>query len=304
MSKFDEYRTFAAIVEKKSLSRAAETLHKSTSSISKQLAKLEESLGATLVERNTQMIAVTPLGEEFYHHCKQVLRSVEEAERTVRDRLLNPYGKLSISLPEDLLHTELVSYIAEFCRMYRSVRFNLSVSNEAEDLIEGRHDFAFRIETFNDDRLVATPLKRVNLVAVACAGYLEREGTPTSLADLVANNQLILPSYVNIPRVSRLLGPLVGDHPANIELSHSATSEAAILEMVQEGLGVALLLDISVTPLIEDGTLVQLFKGQTMLEREIYLVHRARSYATRLQSLFADFIRSRYASKIVDDASS
>ncbi|MDZ7683943.1 MAG: LysR family transcriptional regulator [Gammaproteobacteria bacterium] len=282
MSKFQEYRTFIAIVERKSLSHAADKLHKSTSTVSKQLAKLEEDLGATLIERNTQTFTVTPLGEEFYHHCKQILRNIEDAERMVRDRLLKPCGKLSISLPEVLLHTELLTHLAEFARSHSEVKFDVNVSNEVEDLIERGYDFAFRIEPLTDERLVASPLTDVRLLVVASPTFIERHGKPESLAALVESHQLILPSYVNIPRVSRLLGPVVGDQPANIDLSHGATSEAAILAMACEGMGVALLLDVSVRPLIEDGTLVQLFPGEKLLERTVYLVSRSRTHASRL----------------------
>ena len=121
MSTLQAYRTYTAIVEHSGLSSAAQVLHKSTSAVSKQLAKLEDELGATLIERNTQLFSVTPLGEEFYHHCKQIIRSVEEAERMVRDRLLRPCGKLSITLPEVLVHTELPRHLAALTREYPEV---------------------------------------------------------------------------------------------------------------------------------------------------------------------------------------
>ncbi|MEX1237900.1 MAG: LysR family transcriptional regulator, partial [Pseudomonadales bacterium] len=258
MSKLHEYRTFVTIVERKSLTQAAEKLHRSTSTISKQLAKLEEDLGVTLIDRTTQSIMVTNVGEEFYYQCKEILKSVDEAERSVRDRLKAPAGKLSISIPEVLLRTELLSYLSDFTRKYKDVKLNLSISNQVEDLIEHQYDFAFRIESLTDVRLVAIPIATANLVAVASPDFIDREGVPENLAALVRNNQLILPSYVNIPRISRLLGPVVGDEPAQIESCHSATSEGAILEMVRVGMGVALLLDVSAKSLLCDGSLVQL----------------------------------------------
>ncbi len=294
MSKFHEYRTFTTIIEFKSLSAAAERLHRSTSSISKQLAKLEEDLGARLIERSTQTFSVTPLGEEFYHHCKQILRDIEDAEAMVRDRLLTPSGKLSISLPEVLLQTELLSHLAKFSRCYPEVKFNLSISNAVEDLIACGHDFAFRIEPMTDERLVATPLTIVRLKAVASPGFIKQNGIPDSLATLVEKNQLILPSYVNLPRISRLLGPVVGDQPARIDLSHSATSEAAILAMALNGMGVALLLDVSVRQFVATGQLVQIFDDAKLLEREVYLVSRSRAEGSHRHALFIDFIRKKY----------
>ena len=119
---------------------------------------------------------------------------------------------------------------------------------------------SFRIEALSDERMVATPLMDVHLVAVALNAFLTRYGRPKRLADLVTKHQLILPSYVNIPRISRLLGPVVGNEPAEIAASHSATSEAAIPK----------------------------------LTRTVYLIARARTHASMLRSLFKDFIRAKY----------
>lgn len=294
MSKLNEYKTFVTIVECKGLTAAAEKLHRSASTISKQLAKLEEDLGASLIDRTTQSVVVTSLGIEFYSQCKEILKSVEEAERSLRDRMKAPSGKLSISIPEVLLRTALLTYLGEFTQQYRGVKLNLSVSNQLEDMIEHQHDFAFRIDRIEDARLVAIPLAPVELIAVSSPGFIQTEGLPGSLAQLVRDNHLILPSYVNIPRVSRLLGPIVGDEPANFQSSHSATSEAAILEMVLAGMGVALLLDVSVEPFLTAGSLVQLFPDEALLQREVLLVSRARIYGSGLQSVFKDFIREKY----------
>lgn len=282
------------IVERKSLTQAAEKLHRSTSTVSKQLSKLEEDLGVTLVDRTTQSIVVTSVGEAFYYQCKDILKSVDEAERSVRDRLKAPAGKLSISIPEVLLRTELLSYLAEFTEKYRDVKLNLSISNQIEDLIENQFDFAFRIESLDDARLIAIPIASADLIAVSSPDFIDREGVPPNLSSLVKKNQLILPSYVNIPRISRLLGPVVGDEPAHIESCHSATSEGAILEMVRVGMGVALLLDVSVKPLLANGSLVRLFAGEDLLRREVFLVCRARTYGSGLQTIFKDFIQKKY----------
>ena len=297
MSKLNEYKTFVTIVECKGLTAAAEKLHRSTSTISKQLAKLEENLGVTLIERTTQSVAVTSLGTEFYSQCKEILKNVEEAERSLRDRMKAPSGKLSISIPEVLLRTALLTYLGEFTRQYRGVKLNLSVSNQIEDMIEHQHDFAFRIERIEDARLVAIPVAQVELIAVSSPGFIQTGGLPGSLAQLVRGNQLILPSYVNIPRISRLLGPIVGDEPVSFQSSHSATSEAAILEMVLAGMGVALLLDVSVEPFLTAGSLVQLFADEALLQREVLLVSRARTYGSGLQSLFKNFIREKYSAE-------
>ena len=169
------------------------------------------------------------------------------------------------------------------------------MSNTAPNLIESGHDFAFRIEPVADERLVASPLTDVRLIVVAAPAFIDTHGMPQSLADLIMQDRLILPSWVNIPRAARLLGPVVGDEPVRLERCHSANSEAAICEMTKAGMGATLMLDVLARPLIEDGTLIELLHQDALLTRKVYLVSCPRIHASRLQSLFADEIRRRYA---------
>ncbi len=296
MSKLHEYRAFVTVVENRSVTLAAEKLHRSTSAVSKQLAKLEGELGVQLIDRTTQSIVVTRAGETFFHQCKAILHSVDEAERSIRENLDAPAGRLSISVPEGLLSTSLIQYLGEFTRTYEDVRLDIRVSNEVDDLLENQIDFAFRIADVEDGRLCAIPLSDIELLAVASPEYCKRHNLPGTIEELLDSDHLIVPTYVHLPRIVGMLAPDRVGMTFNLEAKHTTDNMLAMLEMARGGLGVAIVSDFSVQGDIADGVLVNLMPDKSLLSRTVHLIYRRRDFMPKLLELFKEHIRKSYAS--------
>ena len=86
MTDFDPgwLRSFAAIAQTGSVTRAAERVHRTQSAVSTQLQQLEATVGARLVERSTRALALTAEGERFLPHALQLLALQEQAHAAVR----------------------------------------------------------------------------------------------------------------------------------------------------------------------------------------------------------------------------
>ncbi|MDZ7685237.1 MAG: LysR family transcriptional regulator [Gammaproteobacteria bacterium] len=207
VASLQEYRAFLAVVETGSVSKAAQALYRSASAVSKQLAKLEQDLEVQLIDRTTQSVVVTRRGHDFYARCKEILASVDEAERAVKEDLASPSGRLSISIPEGLVNSRLMSHLADFAQTYPGVRFNVSVSNKLEDLIENQIDFAFRVAKTADERLVAFELADMRMVAVASKDYLARVNLPETIGELIDGNHIIVPIDIDVPRAIAEIAP-------------------------------------------------------------------------------------------------
>jgi DNA-binding transcriptional LysR family regulator len=87
-------RYFAAVAAQGSLSRAAERLHLSQSSLSRQIRQLERDIGTPLFERTTNGTTLTPAGTALHRHAlllrladatKDVARSATRQTREVAD---------------------------------------------------------------------------------------------------------------------------------------------------------------------------------------------------------------------------
>lgn len=88
-----ELRYLVALADRAHFGRAAEDCHVSQPTMSTQIRKLEEYLGATLIERNTKSISLTPVGQEVVEKARQIVGQVDAllaATRTPRGPLSGP----------------------------------------------------------------------------------------------------------------------------------------------------------------------------------------------------------------------
>jgi len=79
-------RSFVAIAQTGSVTRAAERVHRTQSAVSTQLQQLEATVGARLVERSTRALALTPEGERFLPHAQRLIELQAQAHAAVRGR--------------------------------------------------------------------------------------------------------------------------------------------------------------------------------------------------------------------------
>ena len=110
----DLLRTFATIADAGSFTRAAERLHRTQSTISLQIKRLEDMLGQRLFERLARSVTLTPDGEVLLTFARQILRLNDEAVT----RLTEPdvEGLVRLGTPEDFATTRLPNVLARFAR--------------------------------------------------------------------------------------------------------------------------------------------------------------------------------------------
>src|SRR3546814_18709949 len=85
---------FAKVVELNSFSDAARSLKLSKSAVSKQVARLEERLGAQLLQRTTRRLVLTETGRIVLTHAQRVLAEADAAENAVQSLYTAPRGRL------------------------------------------------------------------------------------------------------------------------------------------------------------------------------------------------------------------
>jgi DNA-binding transcriptional LysR family regulator len=116
---FDLLRTFLAVVDNASFTRAAERVGRTQSTVSLQIRKLEESLGRRVFERDGRDFLLTPDGEVLVNYARQLLHLADEA----RSRILEPdvEGSVRLGTPEDFATVYLPDVLAQFARAHPRV---------------------------------------------------------------------------------------------------------------------------------------------------------------------------------------
>lgn len=89
---------FNTIVETGNMSETSRIFDVQPSSISRQLAVLENDLGVRLINRNSRNIALTEAGHRFYNYSKQIILDLDEAKRVINDLQQVPSGMLNLSV--------------------------------------------------------------------------------------------------------------------------------------------------------------------------------------------------------------
>jgi LysR family hydrogen peroxide-inducible transcriptional activator len=147
-----QLRYFCAIADTGSFTRAAQHTHVSQPSLSQQLRKLEDELGARLFDRLGRRVQLTELGRAFLPRARAVLSDLEAARSDVVERKASIGGPISIGVIPTIAPYFLPPILAAFSHKYPEVR--VSVAEEITPVLLER----LRVGTM-DVAIVALPLQ-------------------------------------------------------------------------------------------------------------------------------------------------
>jgi LysR family transcriptional regulator, regulator for bpeEF and oprC len=184
LNNFSDIVAFVRVVEAHSFVAAAQTLGMSPSAISKAVSRLEERLGARLLNRTTRSLSMTDVGVSFYERCRTALGQLDQAESEVSESRGIPRGRLRVDVPISLGRRILVPALPRFIQQYPELTVQMSMNDRVVDLVQEGIDAAIRVGQLSDSSLIA---RRVgNLRGVTCASpeFIERVGEPKEPGDL------------------------------------------------------------------------------------------------------------------------
>jgi LysR family transcriptional regulator, hydrogen peroxide-inducible genes activator len=120
-----QLRYFCAVVEAGSFSRAAEQSHVSQPSLSQQILKLEDELGARLFDRLGRSVRLTELGQTFLPRARAVLRELEAARGDVAEQKDSIAGSVTIGVIPTVAPYFLPQRLTSFSRKFPQVRLTV-----------------------------------------------------------------------------------------------------------------------------------------------------------------------------------
>ncbi len=254
MSSWDGLDEFVAVAECGQFTAAAERLGLSSSQVSRQIARLEESLQTRLFYRSTRRVALTEAGQTFLQHCQRLQDGREEALRAIGDLSSEPKGLLRMTCAVAYGERFIVPLVTEFMSRYPQLKVDIELSNRQLDIVQEGLDLAIRLGRLQDSRLVATRLAPRRMYVCAAPVYLQRYGRPHSVSELSQHNCLIGSSDSwSFQQEGRELSQRVNGN-------WRCNSGQAVLDAALRGLGLCQLPDYYVQEHIKDGALVSLLE--------------------------------------------
>ncbi|HZJ54438.1 MAG TPA: LysR family transcriptional regulator [Myxococcaceae bacterium] len=179
---------FLRVVELQSFTAAAETLGLPKSSVSRSVARLEESLGVQLLQRTTRTIQLTEAGRLYFEQASRALSELEQAHETLSQLDARPQGPVRITAPADLGALVLAQLAARFVRRTPGITLEFILTGRVVNLVEEGVDLAVRAGPLRDSSLISRRVNGLDGWLFASPAYLDARGTPTSLQDLAAHD--------------------------------------------------------------------------------------------------------------------
>lgn len=226
----DLLRAFATIAAEGNVSRAAERLLRSQSTVSLQLKRLEDMLRHRLFERASRPLRLTRDGEVLLDYAHRMLALNDEAVARIDEPQLE--GVVRLGVPEDFATTHMPSILGAFARTHRLVSLEVTCDltlNLSRKFRDRELDIAL-LKREPALRLAGVKVWREPLVWVAADGCAPRRGT---VVPLVVSPE----PCVYRKRATHALGRA----RRSWRVAYTCASLAGTLAAVRAGLGVSVL---------------------------------------------------------------
>ncbi|NRP70822.1 HTH-type transcriptional regulator DmlR [Ensifer psoraleae] len=191
----NDIQVFMAVVDAGSFVAGGQAMGLSRSAAGKAVIRLEERLGARLLNRTTRTLSLTDEGRMFYERGLEILASIDEAEASVAGRRGTPRGVLRLTVPDAFGRLVVLPLIRKYLQTWPEMQVEVSFTDRVADLVEEGFDLAVRIGvTTSDTRLVSRVVARYRAMLCASPSYITARGEPMDMDDLAAHDCLIFSS--------------------------------------------------------------------------------------------------------------
>jgi len=251
--RFTSMTHFVHIVERGSLTGAARDLGKTLPALSRSLRALEERLGARLLTRTTRAISLTEFGQQYYEHCRRILRDVEEAEGLASETGRAAQGLVRITAPLLFGRLHVAPLVAPFLAAHPRVQLDLHLTDSLVAMVDDGIDLSIRIGDLQDSSLVAIPLGHVGRMACAAPSYWREHGKPQHPQDLKHHTCL---TFRGLNQERGWLFRVDGEERHwPINTGFSCNDGAAVISVARDGGGIAQMMSYQLAADLTEGKL-------------------------------------------------
>lgn len=287
-------QTFIFIVEKKSLTKAAQALHLTQPAVSKQLNSLERFYGTSLLHRTSRYVEVTEAGKMVYEYSKQILAKINESHAAVQALQKDLCGSLILgasTIPGEYI---LPAALGRFQELHPQVKAKLEISDSTEigqlimdakleaGMIGAALDNPVLCQEHitNDELVVIAPFQHhlANELSITFEDILEE---PLIVREAGSGTQLVIESKLKEKGIA----------PEKLNIRLELGSTAAVVNAVAAGLGISLVSRFAVKNRIDAEEIAVLNIEGLPLERGLYFVTRKDQVVSPLVEAFYNFFK-------------
>jgi DNA-binding transcriptional LysR family regulator len=288
---FRQLEIFAAIARLGSFTRASEELYLTQPTVSMQMKKLAEAVGAPLIEQVGKKIHLTPDGQQLAQATRDVFDIMDHYMMSVAERQGLKQGKLS------LMAITTASYFAprllgEFAKLYPGIDVSLRVTNKEQvlaSMADNLDDLYFVGQPPEDIDVVATPIMDNPIIVLAAPDH------PLARKKKIPLERIAQESWLMREKGSgtrNAIERIFSGHGLNIHPRLELGSNEAIKQAILAGLGISALSRHALTLNAPDQFAVLDVEGFPIL-RHWYAVYPAGRQLSVVARAFLDYLLGR-----------
>ena len=232
----DLLRTFIAIIDSGSFTKAAKAVHRTQSAVSMQMKRLEEVTGNAIFERQGRSVQLTRQGDTLQQYARRILKMQAEALSVLKQEKCS--GSIGFGIPDDYIDSFLPKILMSFNQEFPLVEVNVVCQESSElQVLLGKNkiDLAIMSSQGMSANGNERELKREPAVWVTARNHIAHEQTPIPMA--IFDNDCI---------IRRWACDALDAAGRKYRIAYSSQSLAGIIAFVHAGLGVSVIAETSV----------------------------------------------------------
>ena len=275
---FADLKVFLSIVRWGSFKSAAKELGLTPSALSHAIRRLEDRLGAKLLNRTSRAVSPTFLGLDLAERLEDGFNKIGAALETFEAPGVGNLGEIRLNVFADAADLLIAPALPEFVRRCPGVRLTVVVDNRPIDIVAEGYDAGLRYGHHVPKDMVALPLSGPQRwVLVASPGYVEQHGAPMTIEDLEHHTclQLLLGDNSSFRWELQVEGERRKIRvPGLVTINDTATTISA----AKAGVGIAYVLEARITPELKSGTLRLILPQHASAEDPFHIYYGSRRY--------------------------
>jgi DNA-binding transcriptional LysR family regulator len=299
MLDLNDLAMFVEVVRAGSFSEAARRLGMPANTLSRRIDQLEGQLGTRLLHRSTRKLAPSTEGQALFERYAPALDQILEIGRLHADEQA-PSGTVRVAAMAGLFEFFRMEWLVEFYARYPHISIDFLLDDSPSDLIAERIDLAVRMGIETRSGLKVRRLAPSAMFLAASPVYLERRGAPRTPRELAEHDCLTISNRQG-RNTWRLQGPR-GSQEVPINSRFAVNDMRVLAHACQAGLGIALLPQLMVEPIIVQGKLMRVLPTyrRTSTGLGLQLVYTSRPPVPTAVAVFAEFLSEKLGEAIAN----
>ena len=292
-----QLRSFAAVVQYGSFTKAAEKTYLSQPTISTHIRALEEELQTRLLVRDTKNLQITPKGWELYACATHMLELQDNLLRRWAEETRKIVQLGASTIPSAYILPEI---LPQYGKLHPDTYFVVHQSDSAsvaEGLLNGLFDIGMVGMNVESDALRCIPFYRDRMVLITpvTPHFLALRDRRELPAEILLQEPIILREKGSGSQKSahRFLESM-GIAEENLHITARVNDQESIKNLVAGGLGVSIVSERAVRNFVEEKRLLMFDLAGNTAERDLYLVFPRQTPPQGAVQQFADFVGTYY----------